>query len=62
MLENSRLPVVFVTRKLNSETGKDNTINLLGKTVGISPNLLATIAKKVVKLSVKKTVGLGIEI
>jgi len=40
----------------------ENTLNLLGKTVGVSPNLAATIAKKVIKLAVKKSIGLGMEI
>lgn len=41
---------------------KGNSLELLGKTVGISPNLAATIAKRVIKMVVKKTVGLGMEI
>ncbi|MFS4469258.1 relaxase/mobilization nuclease domain-containing protein [Maribacter sp. 2210JD10-5] len=41
---------------------KDNTLELLGKTVGISPNIAATITKKVIKMAVKKTIGLGMEI
>ena len=41
---------------------KDNTLELLGKTVGISPNIAATITKKVIKKAVKKTIGLGMEI
>lgn len=41
---------------------KDNSLELLGKTVGISPNIAATIAKKVIKMAVKKTIGLGMEI
>ena len=41
---------------------KGNSLELLGKTVGISPNLAATIAKRVIKMAVKKTVGLGMEI
>lgn len=41
---------------------KDNSLELLGKTVGISPNIAATIAKRVIKMAVKKTIGLGMEI
>lgn len=41
---------------------KDNTLELLGNTVGISPNLAGTIAKRVIKMAVKKTIGLGMEI
>lgn len=41
---------------------KDNTLELLGKTVGISPNIAATIAKRVIKIGIKKTIGLGMEI
>ena len=40
---------------------KETTLNLLGKTVGVSPNLAAAIAKKVIKLAVKKSIGLGME-
>jgi len=41
---------------------KDNSLELLGKTVGISPNIAATIAKRVIKITIKKTIGLGMEI
>ncbi len=41
---------------------KENTLNLLGKTVGVSPNFAATIAKKAIKMAVKKSIGLGMEI
>tara|TARA_R110002126_G_scaffold267119_2_gene410546 strand:- start:771 stop:1640 length:870 start_codon:yes stop_codon:yes gene_type:complete len=41
---------------------KDNSLELLGKTVGISPNIAATIAKRVIKIGIKKTIGLGMEI
>lgn len=41
---------------------KDDSLELLGKTVGISPNIATTIAKKVIKMAVKKTIGLGMEI
>ena len=41
---------------------KDNSLELLGKTVGISPNIAATIAKRVIKIGFKKTIGLGMEI
>lgn len=41
---------------------KGNSLELLGKTVSISPNLAAAIAKRVIKMAVKKTIGLGMEI
>ncbi len=41
---------------------RENKINLLGKTVGLSPNLAATIAKKAIKLVIKKSIDVGIEI
>lgn len=41
---------------------KDNSLNLLGKTVGVSPNLGMAIAKKAIKMVIKKTIGLGMEI
>ena len=42
--------------------GNGNTMPLLGKTVGVSPNLAANIAQKAIKLAIKKTIGLGMEI
>jgi len=41
---------------------KENTLSLLGKSVSVSPNLVATIAKKVIKMAIKKSIGLGMEI
>ncbi|SRR6056297_1732531 len=41
---------------------KENTLNLLGKTVSVAPNLALTLAKKVIKMSIKKTIGLGMEL
>lgn len=41
---------------------KDNTLAMLGKTIGLSPNLASSIAKKAIKMAVKKTIGLGMEI
>lgn len=41
---------------------KDHTLKLLGKTVNVSPNLALTVTKKVLKMAVKKTIGLGMEI
>lgn len=41
---------------------KVNTLSILGKTVGLSPNLAATIAKKTIKMAVKKSIGLGMQI
>lgn len=47
-----------VTQKIT----KENTLNLLGNRVGVSPNLAATIAKKAIKLVIKKSIDIGIEI
>lgn len=47
-----------VTQKIT----KENTLNILGNRVGVSPNLAATLAKKVIKLVIKKSIGLGMEI
>jgi len=41
---------------------KENTLNLLGNRVGVSPNLAATIAKKAIKLIIKKSIDIGFEI
>jgi len=41
---------------------KENTLNLLGSRVGVSPNLAATMAKKAIKLVIKKTIDIGFEI
>tara|TARA_R110002074_G_scaffold371396_1_gene546518 strand:- start:942 stop:1124 length:183 start_codon:yes stop_codon:yes gene_type:complete len=41
---------------------KENTVKLLGKPIGLSPNLAATIARKVVTIAIKKSIGLGMEI
>jgi len=41
---------------------KENTLNLLGSRVGVSPNLAATMAKKAMKLVIKKTIDIGFEI
>ncbi len=49
-------------RTVAQKIAKDNTMNLLGKTVGVSPNLAANLAKKAFKLAVKKSIGLGMEI
>jgi hypothetical protein len=47
-----------VTQKIT----KENTLNLLGNRVGVSPNLAATIAKKTIKLIIKKSIDIGFEI
>ncbi len=51
-------------KKVAQKMAKDNSLKLLGKTVGISPNLAVTIAKKIIKLAIRKTIdkGMGIEI
>lgn len=41
---------------------KENTLDLLGNRVGVSPNLVATIAKKAIKLVIKKSINIGMEI
>ncbi|WP_209403528.1 relaxase/mobilization nuclease domain-containing protein [Pseudozobellia sp. WGM2] len=52
---------IGLERTADQKIAKDNTVNLLGKTVGVSPNLAATLAKKAIKLAVKKSIGLGME-
>lgn len=47
-----------VTQKIT----KENTLNLLGNRVEVSPNLAATIAKKTIKLIIKKSIDIGMEI
>lgn len=49
-------------KNIAQKIGKENSLPLLGKTVGVSPNLAANIAQKVIKLAIKKTIGLGMEI
>ncbi len=49
-------------RTISQKIAKDNTLKLLGKTVGVSPNLVTAIAKAVIKLTIKKSIGLGMEI
>ena len=52
---------IGLERTAAQKIAKDNTVNILGKTVGVSPNLAATLAKKAIKLPVKKSIGLGME-
>lgn len=52
---------ISLDRTVAQRIAKENTLNLLGKNVGVSPNLAATIAKKAIKLAVKKSIGLGME-
>ncbi|PKA98740.1 relaxase/mobilization nuclease-like protein [Flavobacteriaceae bacterium MAR_2009_75] len=49
-------------RNAAQKLAKENRLTMLGKTVGLSPNLAASIAKKAIKIGVKKTIGLGMEI
>jgi hypothetical protein len=49
-------------KALTQRIANENTLNLLGKTVSVSPNLAVNIAKRVLKISIKKTIGLGMEI
>lgn len=53
---------IGLDRMAAQKIAKDNTLNLFGKTVVVSPNLAATLAKKAIKLAVKKSIGLGMEI
>ncbi|MCG2462390.1 relaxase/mobilization nuclease domain-containing protein [Flavobacteriaceae bacterium F89] len=49
-------------KDISKQMARENTIKLLGKSVGLSPNLAATIAKKVIKIAIQKSIGLGMEI
>jgi len=53
-------------KNVAQKMAKENTVQMLGKAVGVSPNLAATIAKKAIKMVIKKTldkgIGIGIEI
>ena len=49
-------------KNMAQKIAKENTLTMLGKTVNLSSNLVATIAKKAIKLTIKKTIGLGMEI
>ena len=53
---------VLYCKNVAQKMAKENRIKLLGKPVGLSPNLAATIAKKVVTIAIKKSIGLGMEI
>jgi len=52
---------IWLDRTVAQKIAKENTMNLLGKTVGVSPNLAATLANNAIKLGIKKSIGLGIE-
>ena len=49
-------------KNVAQKIAKENALSMLGKTVVLTPNLAASIAKKALKLAVKKTIGLGMEI
>lgn len=49
-------------RTFVQKIAKDNTLQLLGETVKISPNLALSLAQKAIKIAVKKSIGLGMEI
>lgn len=49
-------------KNVAQKMAKENTLTMFGKTVGVSPNLAVTIAKKAITMAVKKTIGLGMEI
>ncbi|PKA99666.1 relaxase/mobilization nuclease-like protein [Flavobacteriaceae bacterium MAR_2009_75] len=52
---------IGMDRTVAQKIARESTMNLLGKTVGVSPNLAATLAKKAIKMAVKKSIGLGME-
>lgn len=52
---------IGLDRTVAQNIAKEKTMSLLGKTVGVSPNLAATLAKKTIKMAVKKSIGLGME-
>lgn len=49
-------------KNVAQKIGKGSSLELLGKTVGVSPNLTLAIAKNAIKLAIKKSIGLGMEI
>ncbi|MEQ8421733.1 MAG: relaxase/mobilization nuclease domain-containing protein, partial [Arenibacter algicola] len=49
-------------KNVAQKMARENRVKLLGKPVGLSPNLAATIARKVVTIAIKKSIGLGMEI
>lgn len=52
---------IGLDRTISQNIAKEKTMSLLGKTIGVSPNLAATLAKKTIKMAVKKSIGLGME-
>ncbi len=52
---------IGLDRTVVQKIAKDNSMSLLGKTVGVSPKMVATLAQKAIKLAVKKSIGLGME-
>ena len=48
-------------KNIAQKIAKENTLTILAKVVGLSPNLAASIAQKAIKIAVKKTIGLGME-
>lgn len=53
---------IWFDKTVTQKITKENTLNLLGNRVGVSPNLATTIAKKVIKLVIKKSIDIGFEI
>lgn len=51
---------INLDRTVAQKIAIENKLNLLGKTVGVSPNLAASIVKKTIKLVIKKSIGIGI--
>ena len=49
-------------KDIAKQMARENSVKLLGKTVGISPNLAATIAQKVIKIAIRRTIDLGMGI
>lgn len=53
---------IWFDKTVAQKIGKDNSLKLLGKTVGVPPNIAMAIAKKAIKKVIKKSIGLGMEI
>ncbi|MFH6604470.1 relaxase/mobilization nuclease domain-containing protein [Maribacter algicola] len=53
---------IGLDRTVAQKNAKENTMNLLEKTAGVSSNLATTQANKAIKMAVKKSIGLGMEI
>lgn len=49
-------------KSVAQNVAQENTLNLMRKTIGVSPNVATTIAKKAIKLVIKKSIDIGIDI